>query len=118
MELLRVRHLQEPRLPCCALSWSGAESASRFPQFIGLLSAPATRDRRCLRMFKMTSTSRNQTPVDFEFRVPALEVTQGSGRVLYAFAIDGKAVHSFATISRIRRGEGQALSGYQRPEIL
>jgi DGQHR domain-containing protein len=64
------------------------------------------------------SNSGNQMPIQFEFRVPALEVTQGPGRVLYTFAVDGKAVHSFATISRVRRAEARALSGYQRPEVL
>jgi DGQHR domain-containing protein len=57
-------------------------------------------------------------PTQFEIRVPAIEVTQGPGRVLYTFAIDGKAVNSFATISRIRRAEARGLSGYQRPEVL
>lgn len=64
------------------------------------------------------SNDGDQMPMQFEFRVPALEVRQGPGRVLYAFAIDGKAVHSFATISRIRRAEARELSGYQRPEVL
>jgi DGQHR domain-containing protein len=56
--------------------------------------------------------------MQFEFRVPAIEVTQGPDRVLYTFAVDGKAVQSFATISRIRRQEARGLSGYQRPEVL
>jgi DGQHR domain-containing protein len=64
------------------------------------------------------SNNGNQMPMQFEFRVPAIEVTQGPNRVLYTFAIDGKAVHSFATLSRIRRAEGRGLSGYQRPEVL
>jgi len=54
----------------------------------------------------------------FELRVPAFEVTQGPGRVLYSFAVDGKTVHSFATVSRVRRAESRGLSGYQRPEVL
>jgi len=52
-----------------------------------------------------------------ELRVPAIEVCQGPGRFLYSFAIDGKAIPSFATISRIRRN-GNAVEGYQRPEVL
>jgi DGQHR domain-containing protein len=52
-----------------------------------------------------------------ELRVPALEVKQGNGRTLYTFAIEGKVVHQFAAVSRVRRGE-QGLSGYQRPEVL
>ena len=66
----------------------------------------------------MRSSNGSQMPVQFEFRVPAIEVTQSPGRVLYTFAVDGKAVHSFATISRIRRAEASGLSGYQRPEVL
>src|SRR5437899_2027072 len=64
------------------------------------------------------STNGSQMPTQFAFRVPAIEVSQGPDRVLYTFAIDGKAVHSFATISRIRRSETLGLSGYQRPEVL
>jgi DGQHR domain-containing protein len=51
-------------------------------------------------------------------RVPAIEVSQGSGRTLYTFAIDGKLVTRFATVSRIRRSDEGDLSGYQRPEVL
>ncbi|MCG3146083.1 MAG: hypothetical protein HONDAALG_03915 [Gammaproteobacteria bacterium] len=53
-----------------------------------------------------------------ELRVPAIEVRQGGDRLLYSFAIDGKLISSFATISRIRREDGKGLSGYQRPEVL
>jgi DGQHR domain-containing protein len=52
-----------------------------------------------------------------ELRLPAIEVQQGAGQKLYAFAVDGKQVPSFATVSRIRRPNG-ALEGYQRPEVL
>ncbi len=50
-------------------------------------------------------------------RVPAIEVHQGEGRTLYSFAVDGKAVPSFATVCRVRRN-GPSLEGYQRPEVL
>jgi DGQHR domain-containing protein len=53
-----------------------------------------------------------------ELRVPAIEVRQGADRLLYSFAIDGKLISNFATVSRIRREEGKGLSGYQRPEVL
>jgi DGQHR domain-containing protein len=36
---------------------------------------------------------------------------------LYTFAVEGKIVQEFATISRIRRDDGN-LKGYQRPEVL
>lgn len=52
-----------------------------------------------------------------ELRVPAIEVTQSAGRRLYSFAVDGKLIPTFATVSRIRRN-GIELEGYQRPEAL
>lgn len=53
-----------------------------------------------------------------ELRLPALEVRQGSGRVLYSFAIDGKLLPSFAAVSRIHRDGDAEVEGYQRPEVL
>jgi DGQHR domain-containing protein len=53
-----------------------------------------------------------------ELRLPALEVIQSSGKTLYSFAVDGKLISSFATISRIKREEEDGLSGYQRPEVI
>src|SRR4051812_39268935 len=53
-----------------------------------------------------------------ELRLPAIEVKQSSGKTLYSFAVDGKLISSFATISRIKREDGNELSGYQRPEVL
>lgn len=52
-----------------------------------------------------------------ELRLPALEVRQGPERTLYAFAVDGKLVQRFATVSRLSRNHHE-LSGYQRPEVL
>lgn len=52
-----------------------------------------------------------------ELRLPALEVQQGPRRRLYVFAVDGKQVHRFATVSRIKR-DGHDVGGYQRPEVL
>ena len=52
-----------------------------------------------------------------ELHLPAVEVRQGPNRTLYTLAVDGKQVHRFATISRLRRTE-EVLSGYQRPEVL
>src|SRR5579863_9740413 len=51
-------------------------------------------------------------------KFPALEIRQGSSRVLYCFAADGKDVYSFATVSRIRRENQGEVCGYQRPEVL
>lgn len=53
-----------------------------------------------------------------ELRVPAIEITQGPGRVFYSFAVDGKLLPKFTTISRIRREKSNALVGYQRPEVI
>src|SRR6516164_2395729 len=53
-----------------------------------------------------------------ELRLPALEVHQGGGRVLYSFAVDGKKLPSFAAVSRIRRDGDAEVEGYQRPEVL
>src|SRR5881392_2921633 len=52
------------------------------------------------------------------FRVPAIEIRQGPRRTLYSFAVDGKLLPAFTTISRIRRDEAATLFGYQRPEVL
>lgn len=53
-----------------------------------------------------------------ELRVPALAYRQRSGRTLYALAVPGKDLHSFATVSRIKRDDETNVQGYQRPEVL
>ncbi len=63
---------------------------------------------------KKTTKSKTQK----EMRIPALRVKQGRNRVLYSFAVDGKVLHEFATISRISRDESEEIEGYQRPEVL
>jgi DGQHR domain-containing protein len=50
-------------------------------------------------------------------RLPALEVLQGPSRRLYCFAVDGKQLPLFTTISRLVR-QDKALLGYQRPEVI
>lgn len=52
-----------------------------------------------------------------EIRVPALAIRQGA-KALYSFAVDGKKLALFATVSRIHRDENHRLGGYQRPEAL
>jgi DGQHR domain-containing protein len=49
--------------------------------------------------------------------LPALEVRQGK-HTLYSFAVDGKQLHQFTAISRIKRSDEGSVLGYQRPEIL
>src|SRR3984957_686508 len=51
-------------------------------------------------------------------RLPALEVSQGPGRLLYTFAVDGKILPFFTTVSRIRREGDGDIEGYQRPEVI
>lgn len=52
-----------------------------------------------------------------QIRLPALVVEQGEKR-LYSFAVDGKKLPSFTTVSRIHRTDDKGLGGYQRPEAL
>ena len=51
-------------------------------------------------------------------RLPALEIRQGQNRRLYSFAVDGKRLHDFCTVSRVSRHDGEGLNGYQRPEVV
>jgi DGQHR domain-containing protein len=53
-----------------------------------------------------------------EMRLPALQVCQGTNRTLYSFAVDGKQLPRFATVSRIHRDASTGVQGYQRPEVL
>jgi DGQHR domain-containing protein len=52
-----------------------------------------------------------------ELRLPALEIRQGPKRLLYSFAVDGKLLHQFTAVSRIRRPTSERIVGYQRPEV-
>jgi DGQHR domain-containing protein len=51
-------------------------------------------------------------------RVPALQITQGPGREVYSFGLDGKILHRFAGVSRVGRDDDATIRGYQRPEVL
>lgn len=62
--------------------------------------------------------STSQLRVSQELRLPALEVHQGPTRTLYSFAVDGKQLPLFATVSRIHRDDDAQIHGYQRPEVL
>jgi DGQHR domain-containing protein len=53
----------------------------------------------------------------YVLKVPALKVLQGS-KEIYCFAVDGKKLHDFASVSRVRRDDQKRLQGYQRPEVL
>jgi DGQHR domain-containing protein len=52
-----------------------------------------------------------------ELKLPALEIVQGRNRTFYSFAVDGKLLPKFATVSRIRRDGDELVAGYQRPEV-
>lgn len=58
------------------------------------------------------------TVITGNLELPAIEVQQGRGRMLYLFAVDGKQLPSFTTVSRIRRSDEDGIEGYQRPEVL
>jgi DGQHR domain-containing protein len=53
-----------------------------------------------------------------EIRVPALEMMQSPGRLLYSFAIEGRLLSTVAAVSRVKRDDERSLQGYQRPEVL
>ncbi len=53
----------------------------------------------------------------YQLKLPALEIRQGRQRRLYTFAVEGKSLPLFATVSRVRREQRQ-IEGYQRPEVL
>ena len=57
-------------------------------------------------------------PTRKELHIPAIQLKQSPERFLYSFAIDGKLIPTFATVSRVRRKDCGTLEGYQRPEVL
>jgi DGQHR domain-containing protein len=56
-------------------------------------------------------------PASKPLELPAIELRQSKGQRLYTFAVDGKLVPQFASISRLRRADASTLLGYQRPEV-
>ena len=63
----------------------------------------------------MIEVSENNSKV---IRLPALRVKQSESRYLYSFAVDGKKLQEFTTISRIGRDDAEQIAGYQRPEVI
>lgn len=51
-----------------------------------------------------------------ELRLPAVRIDQGKHQI-FAFAVDGKVIDEFTTVSRVHRDTQQTLGGYQRPEV-
>ena len=50
--------------------------------------------------------------------VPAIEIIQGRNRRSFSFAVDGKLLPQFTAVSRVARDDANAVTGYQRPEVL
>lgn len=65
-----------------------------------------------------TRASSGRRPKKKILELPAIEIRQGKNRKLYSFAVDGKSLHDFCTVSRVSRHDGEGLSGYQRPEVV
>jgi DGQHR domain-containing protein len=76
---------------------------------------PNTRKKKAVR--KKTSKKRT-TREPKTLSLPAIEITQGKGRKVYAFAVDGKLLPQFTTVTRIGRDSERNVTGYQRPEVL
>ena len=76
---------------------------------------PNTRKKKAVR--KKTSKKRT-TQKPKTLSLPAIEITQGKGRKVYAFAVDGKLLPQFTTVTRIGRDSKRNVTGYQRPEVL
>ena len=67
----------------------------------------------------MTKARKDRTARKLEvLQVPALRISQSKGRELYSFAVDGKLLPKFATVSRVKREEKGEIQGYQRPEVV
>ena len=99
----------------------GTKQAPRLPQPLRLPSTAAARTRghHAVTWIADLTSIRKDTMGHRELlRVPALEIRQGPNRVLYSFAVDGKQLPRFTTISRIHRDDATHIQGYQRPEVL
>lgn len=53
-------------------------------------------------------------------QLPAIEFKQGKAKLhrMFCFVVDGKRIHEFASVSRIKRDSNEVLIGYQRPEVI
>jgi DGQHR domain-containing protein len=67
---------------------------------------------------QLSDRERHEMAEPNELRLPAIEIAQGAKRTFYSFAVDGKLLPKFSTVSRIRRDGDHLLAGYQRPEVL
>src|SRR5882762_4177556 len=124
MEKLSLRNLQKNRHTRHYFQWGRTKSTAWLPQSV-CFSRNATLTPKAgfqssigSQSWELDKRGVKSMNAQTELRVPALEITQRPGRVFYSFAVDGKLLASFTTISRIRRDASEALIGYQRPEVL
>src|SRR5262249_2941020 len=113
LRTMRHRHRAVPRLR--------TQQTPRLPQPTRIQSTTPTRTQgRNRRMTAPLNRRGHQAALhsSLELRLPALEVHQGPGRTIYSFAVDGKQLPLFTTVSRVHRDEGAQIQGYQRPEVL
>jgi len=50
--------------------------------------------------------------------LPCIAISQGNGRRLFAFGMDGKKLPLVAQVSRLTRSSEDLIAGYQRPEVM
>jgi DGQHR domain-containing protein len=67
--------------------------------------------------WRLATLDSKETRMDQTLCLPALAMRQGC-HTLYCFAVDGKQLNQFTAVSRIQRGDGGDVLGYQRPEVL
>lgn len=92
-------------------------SLTRFTEKTGCVLRPQARFRTWQQLEaeeRLEETTMAQQQV---LRIPAIEGQQGDQRI-YTMILDGKQVHRFATVSRLKRSARGGLAGYQRPEAL
>ena len=51
-------------------------------------------------------------------KLPCIAISQGNGRRLFAFGMDGKKLPLVAQVSRLTRSSEDLIAGYQRPEVM
>src|SRR5262245_12875734 len=103
---MQMRDLRRGRGQCRRVPWLGTKQAAWLPQPVRLSAAFASRTGGIRGMTRSRSPRQSGTTGKrTELRLPALEVRQGPKRTLYSFAVDGKDLPSFTTISRVHRDD-------------
>ena len=101
LEELCLRDLSENRNSRNDFSRGGAKSTPRISQSSMSLISNSTVTWTA----RLANRSEENHDMDEtkELRLPALEIAQGPNRLFYSFAVDGKLLPQFTTVSRIRR---------------